>query len=181
MAALHSTTTQTREDRAIYRALKLLESRLREPGTVLSSPQRVRDYLRLALGQEEREVFMAMFLDAQNRLIEAEAMFYGTLTQTSVWPREVVRRSLHHNAAAVIFAHNHPSGKPDPSRPDLLLTATLMDALALVDVRVFDHLIVAGDQALSLAERGLLGVRDFPQEKPAEKRRGGLRKEAAPA
>jgi DNA repair protein RadC len=95
-------------------------------------------------------------MDARNRLIVAEELFRGTLTQTSVYPREVVKRALFHNAAAVIFAHNHPSGETDPSRSDEMLTTTLKTALALVDVRVLDHFVVAGNKALSFAERGLL-------------------------
>ena len=156
MAALQCTTPQTREDRAIYRALKLLEKRLRAPGDTLSSPQQVRDYLRLLLGGEEREVFAVLFLDAQNRVIEVETLFHGTLTQTTIYPREVVKRALHHNAAAVIFAHNHPSGEAEPSTADKQLTITLKAALELVDVRVLDHFIVAGNAPLSFAERGLL-------------------------
>lgn len=169
MAALHSTTPQTREDRAIYRALKLLEKRLREPGAVLSSPQQVRDYLRLLLGGEDREVFSVLFLDAQNRAIEVETLFYGTLTQTNVYPREVVKRALHHNAAAVIFAHNHPSGKAEPSNADQILTLALKNALALVDVRALDHFIVAGNTTLSFAERGLMDARVTTEEAPAVK------------
>jgi DNA repair protein RadC len=124
--------------------------------TLLNSPQRVRDYLKLQLGRRDHEVFMALFLDAQNRLLESEELFRGTLTQTSVYPREVVKRALHHNAAAVILAHNHPSGVAEPSRSDELLTQALKQALALVDVRVLDHLIVAGSATASFAERGLL-------------------------
>jgi DNA repair protein RadC len=124
---------------------------------VLSSPQQVRDYLRLRLGSLAHEVFMALLLDAQNRLIEAAEMFRGTLTQTSVYPREIVKTALAHNAAAVIFAHNHPSGVAEPSRADELLTRQLKQALELVDVRVLDHFIVAGNgPPLSFAERGLL-------------------------
>jgi DNA repair protein RadC len=99
---------------------------------------------------------MGLFLDAQNRLIAAEELFRGTLTQTSVYPREILKRALHHNAAAVILAHNHPSGVTEPSRADELLTRALREALQQVDVRVLDHLIVAGHQSLSFAERGLL-------------------------
>lgn len=124
---------------------------------VLNSPHKVRDYLRLALGHTPHEVFMALFLDAQNRLIADRELFRGTLTQTSVYPREVVKEALAHNAAAVIFAHNHPSGAAEPSRADELLTRTLREALALVDIRVLDHIIVAGPGAtVSFAERGLL-------------------------
>jgi DNA repair protein RadC len=123
---------------------------------VFTSPQQVRDYLVLKLGSLTREVFMVMFLDAQNRLNATEEMFSGTLTQTSVYPREVVKRAMHHNAAGVIFAHNHPSGLAKQSSADELLTGQLKQALALVDVRVLDHFIVAGNQTLSFAERGLL-------------------------
>jgi DNA repair protein RadC len=122
----------------------------------LSSPGAVRDYLRLNLAARGREVFVAVFLDAQNRVLKLEELFAGTLTQTSVYPREVVRSALHHNAAAVIFAHNHPSGLAEPSRADEVLTQTLKQALALVDVKVLDHFIVGGDSAMSFAERGLL-------------------------
>jgi len=121
----------------------------------LSSPEQVRDYLRLQLGNLPHEVFVVLFLDAQNRLVGSEQLFSGTLTQTSVYPREVVKRALHHNAAAVIFAHNHPSGIAEPSRADEMLTRALKEALALVDVKVLDHFVVAGNTALSFAERGL--------------------------
>ena len=124
--------------------------------TLLNSPGRVRDYLRLSLSGLPHEVFMALFLDAQNRMIATEELFRGTLTQTSVYPREILKRALHHNAAAVILAHNHPSGVAEPSRADELLTRALRDALQQVDVRVLDHIIVAGHQSLSFAERGLL-------------------------
>ena len=125
-------------------------------GDALSSPQAVRDYLRITLMGRGHEVFMVLFLDAQHRLIEAEEMFRGTLTQTSVYPREVVKRSLYYNTAAVIFAHNHPSGVAQPSQADELLTANLKEALALIEVKVLDHFIIAGNQAISFAERGLL-------------------------
>ena len=123
---------------------------------VLSSPAVVRTYLRVTLAKLDHEVFMVLFLDAQNRVIASEEMFRGTLTQTSVYPREVVRRTLAHNAAAVIFAHNHPSGLAEPSRADELLTRALREALALIDARVLDHIIVAGNGVVSMAERGLL-------------------------
>jgi DNA repair protein RadC len=122
-----------------------------------ATPGAVRDYLRLYLAGLAHEVFLALWLDAQNRLIVAEALFRGTLTQTSVYPREVVKRALLHNAAAVVLAHNHPSGVAEPSVADQLLTRELKQALALVDVRVLDHFIVAGQaEPLSFAERGLL-------------------------
>lgn len=123
---------------------------------VLSSPQQVRNYLVLKLANEPKEVFMVLFLDAQNRLIAMEEMFSGTLTQTSVYPREVVKRTLHHNAASVMFAHNHPSGIAKQSQADEMITKELTNALALIDVRVLDHFIVAGNETLSFAEVGLL-------------------------
>ena len=125
-------------------------------GNVLNSPTAVRDYLRLKMQSLPHEVFMALFLDAQNRVITIEELFRGTLTQTSVYPREVVKRALHHNAGAVILAHNHPSGVAEPSHADETLTQALRQALALVDIRVLDHFIVAGSGVLSFAERGLL-------------------------
>ena len=124
--------------------------------SALTSPQAVRDYLRLALGGREHEVFLTLFLDAQHRVISAEELFRGTLTQTSVYPREIVKAALKANAAAVIFAHNHPSGVAEPSQADELLTRQLKEALGMVDVKVLDHFIVAGRATLSFAERGLL-------------------------
>ncbi len=124
--------------------------------TVLNAPDKVRDYLRLKLGHLQHEVFMALFLDAQNRLVAPEELFRGTLTQTSVYPREVVKRALANNAAAVVFAHNHPSGVAEPSRADEMLTRALKDALQLVDVRVLDHLVVTQTEVTSFAERGLI-------------------------
>jgi DNA repair protein RadC len=125
-------------------------------GDALNSPGAVRSYLQLLLRGRAQEVFMVIFLDAQHRVLSSEELFQGTLTQTSVYPREVVKRALHHNAAAVILAHNHPSGVAEPSQSDQLLTDALKQALALVDVRVLDHFIVAGSGCLSFAERGLL-------------------------
>ena len=123
---------------------------------VFSSPGAVKQYLQLELASKEHEVFAVLFLDAQNRLIAMEVLFRGTLTQTSVYPREVVLHALQHRAAAVVLAHNHPSGTVQPSRADEALTQTLKAALALVDVRVLDHVIVAPGDALSMAEKGLL-------------------------
>jgi len=126
-------------------------------GNALSSPRAVRDYLRLAIGSLPHEVFMVLLLDAQNRLIAAEELFRGTLTQTSVHPREVVKLALFHNAAGAILAHNHPSGVAEPSRADEALTQALKQALALVDVKVLDHFVVAGSIApFSFTEHGLL-------------------------
>lgn len=124
--------------------------------SALTSPASVRDYLRLALGAREHEVFVALFLDSQHRVLRADELFRGTLGQTSVYPREVVKAALAANAASVIFAHNHPSGVAQPSQADELLTRTLKDALALVDIKVLDHFIVAGNHCLSFAERGLV-------------------------
>ncbi|MDD4880434.1 MAG: DNA repair protein RadC [Gallionellaceae bacterium] len=123
---------------------------------VLSSPLAVRDWLRLKLAGLPHEVFLVVFLDAQNRVLEAEELFRGSLTQTSVYPREVVKRALAHNAAGVILAHNHPSGVAEPSQADRWLTDQLKAALALVDVKVLDHFVVAGGSGFSFAERGLI-------------------------
>lgn len=123
-------------------------------GDALSSPQAVRQYLRLAIGVREVEVFVALFLTAQNRVLAVEEVFRGTLTETRVYPREIVRRALQHNAHAVIVAHNHPSGVAEPSAADRALTASLKQALALVDISLLDHFVVTGSHAESLAERG---------------------------
>jgi DNA repair protein RadC len=144
------------DDSVIRQALAIMETRLQYRGEALTSPQAVRDYLRLRIADREHEVFVALFLDSQNRLIAAEELFRGTLAQTSVYPREVVKAALTHNAAAIIFSHNHPSGVAEPSRADELLTCALKQALALVDIRVLDHIVVAGDKTTSFAERGLL-------------------------
>jgi len=125
-------------------------------GNALNSPRAVRDYLQLLLGGRQQEVFLVLFLDTQHCVIAAEELFHGTLSQTSVYPREVVKRVLAHNAAAVILAHNHPSGVAEPSRADEFLTQSLKSALQLVDVRVLDHMVVARTQVVSFAERGLL-------------------------
>jgi DNA repair protein RadC len=125
-------------------------------GAGLTSPGAVRDYLRLVIGARQHEVFICLWLDAQHRVIKFDEPFRGSLTQTSVYPREVVKMALAVNAAAVIFAHNHPSGVAQPSRADELLTANLREALALIEVKVLDHFVVAGNQAISFAERGLL-------------------------
>jgi DNA repair protein RadC len=123
---------------------------------VFADPNAVKHYVQLHLSGKAHEVFAVLFLDSQNRLLAMEELFRGTLTQTSVYPREVVVRALHHAAAAVVLAHNHPSGTVQPSRADEMLTQTLKSALALVDVRVLDHIIVAPGQALSMAEKGLV-------------------------
>jgi len=127
-----------------------------QEGAALTSPGAVRDYLRLALGARQHEVFICLWLDAQHRVVKFEEPFRGTLTQTSVYPREIVKSALATNAAAVVFAHNHPSGVAQPSQADELLTRNLKEALALVEVKVLDHFVIAGNQAISFAERGLL-------------------------
>ena len=142
-------------DQTIARAMQILAARMRS-ADALSSPNAVRDYLRLLLHDRGHEVFVGVFLDAQHRVIATAELFRGTLAQTSVYPREVVKAALAHNAAAVIFAHNHPSGVAEPSRADELLTQALQQALALVDIKVLDHFVVAGAGAVSFAERGLL-------------------------
>ena len=143
------------QDQTIKRALKILERRIRD-GPTLASPEAVRDYLRLLLHDRPHEVFVCVFLNSQHRVIACDELFRGTLAQTSVYPREVVKAALAHNAAAVIFAHNHPSGVAEPSRADELLTQSLKQALALVDIRALDHFVVAGSALVSLAERGLM-------------------------
>ena len=140
---------------AMELARRSIEERL-ATGAALASPGAVRDYLRLAISTREHEVFVCLWLDAQHRAIACDEIFRGTLTQTSVYPREVVKAGLKMNAAAVIFAHNHPSGAAQPSQADELLTRNLKEALALVDINVLDHFVVAGNQAISFAERGLL-------------------------
>jgi DNA repair protein RadC len=125
-------------------------------GDALNSPRMVRDYLQLLLGGRHQEVFLVLFLDTQHSVVATEELFHGTLSQTSVYPREVVKRALAHNAAAVILAHNHPSGVAEPSQSDQLLTDALKQALGLVDVRVLDHFVVAAGRTLSFAEKGLI-------------------------
>jgi DNA repair protein RadC len=143
------------QDQTLKRALKILDARMRD-SPALASPSAVRDYLRILLHDREHEVFVVVFLDAQQRVIATQELFRGTLTQTSVYPREIVKAALHNNAANVIFAHNHPSGVAEPSRADELLTQTLKQALALVEVKVLDHFVIAGAASVSFAERGLL-------------------------
>lgn len=146
------------EDQLITEALSILSVRLRKrvDGTAMSSPSAVRAYCMLRIGALEHEVFLTLFLTAQNQLIAAEELFRGTLTQTSVYPREVVKAALAHNAAAVILCHNHPSGAVEPSNADRWITDSLKSALALIDVKVLDHIVVAGAQSMSFAERGLV-------------------------
>ena len=145
------------DDGIIEAALKILEQRItyNTDGAVLTSPEDSRNYVKLQLALYEHEVFACLFLDNRNRVISFEKLFHGTIDGASVYPREVVKAALSHNAAAVIFAHNHPSGVAEPSRADEQITKRLKDALALIDVRVLDHLVV-GSEIVSFAERGLL-------------------------
>ncbi len=145
--------------RRLAAAHELVLRRLKEAlavGPPLQSPSAVADYLKVLFLAREYESFVVLFLDGQHRFIAVEELFWGTLTQTAVYPREIVKRALYWNAGAVVFAHNHPSGVAEPSRADELLTTTLKAALALVDVTVLDHLVVAGNTAISFAERGLV-------------------------
>ena len=136
-------------------AQRALHEKLKH-GVALNAPNEVRDFLRLKIGSRPHEVFVGVFLDAQNRVIEVKELFTGTLMQTSVYPREIVKHALALNAAAVIFAHNHPSGVAEPSRTDEVLTANLKRALALVDVQVLDHFVVGADETVSFRERGMI-------------------------
>jgi DNA repair protein RadC len=144
------------ERRNVKRAFKVLEKSAVYRSEAMLTPGAVGEYLKLRLASLEHEEFHVLWLDAQNRVIAFETLFTGTLYQTSVYPREVVKAGLAHNAAAVILAHNHPSGVPEPSEADKLLTNNLKEALALMDIRVLDHFIVAGDLSVSFTERGLL-------------------------
>lgn len=147
--------TEADENAAVELALAILAHRFQKRD-VFRTPDEVKKFAILKLGSLEYEVFAVFFLDAHNGLIAYEEMFRGTLTQTSVYPREIVRQALKHNAAAVILCHPHPSGVCEPSRADEALTQTLKAALALVDVRVLDHLVVTQVSAISFAEKGLL-------------------------
>lgn len=144
------------DDAVIAQAIAIIDARLRRNPVALLSPKDVINFLRLSISEREHEVFVVLWLDAQNRLICYEELFRGTLTQASVYPREVVKSALAHNAAAVIMAHNHPSGVAEPSRADEALTVTLKQSLALVDVKLLDHIVIAADSAVSLAERGII-------------------------
>lgn len=154
--AVTPTPRKQADDEVIALALKILAGRIKRRGFKADSPAAVRAYCQLHLGGLEHEEFGVMFLDASLRLIEFESMFRGTVSQTSVYPREVVKRALARNAAAVLLAHNHPSGLTEPSRADEHLTMTLKSALNLVDVRVLDHLVVSQVGTTSMAERGLV-------------------------
>lgn len=144
------------EDSTIAAALAIIAGRLRKPGRAISGPNCMKDYLTLTLADRPHEVFCAAWLDNRNRVIAFDELFRGTIDGAAVHPREVVKAALAHNAAAVVFAHNHPSQVAEPSAADELITVRLRDALALLDIRVLDHIIVAGTETTSLAERGLI-------------------------
>ena len=147
------------EQAVVDAALAILSHRVREPGAALSSPGEVREYLRLHLAVNDRERFGVLFLDAQQRVITFEVLFEGTIAQASVYPREIVKRALQLNAAAVILAHNHPSGSAEPSMADETVTMALRGALQCVDVRLIDHMVIGWPDIVSFAERGLLEPR----------------------
>ncbi|MBH0547342.1 DNA repair protein RadC [Salmonella enterica] len=142
--------------RTIRRAVNLLDKHLRQPGVIFTSAASVRDWLRLQLSPLEREVFMVLFLNNQHQLLAHETLFTGGICHTEVHPREVLRVAMRHNAAAVVLAHNHPSGDAEPSQADRLITTRLVNTLALVDIRVLDHFVVGHRDILSFAERGWL-------------------------
>ena len=153
---INATAVAAVEDEIIARALEILGRRMRSAGALMDAPQAVRDWLRLRVGGKPHEEFGCIWLNARHEVIEAGEMFRGTLTQTSAYPREVVKEALRHNAAAVIFYHNHPSGAAEPSTADEFLTRNLKDALAMVDTKVLDHFVVTATIMTSFAERGLL-------------------------
>ena len=152
----YSWTMPAHERAVVNAALAVLENYMTKSGGALTDPEAGKQFLRLHLALEAHELFAVLFLDAQHRLIAFEVMFRGTISQTSIYPREVVQRCLAHGASAVVLAHNHPSGNAQPSRADLGITARIKAALALVDVQTLDHVIVGGSEAFSMAEHGLL-------------------------
>ena len=153
---LFAATLSPAEQRTIRRALTLLESQLREPGAAFTSTAAVRDWLRLQLAGQERELFMVLYLDNQYRLLTHETLFKGTINHTQVHPREVVKSALKHNAAAVVVAHNHPSGVAEASQADRQITERLKKAMELMDIHLLDHLVVGSMDMVSFAERGWL-------------------------
>ena len=144
------------EQRVIRRAMRLQEKYQRNPGESFHSSDATKTWLQLHLARQEREMFVVLYLDNQNRLLEHETLFLGTINSTEVHPREIVKSALRHNAAAVILAHNHPSGVTEPSRADRLITTNIVKTLDLVKVRVLDHFIIGAGDVLSFAERGWL-------------------------
>ncbi|MFZ5001085.1 RadC family protein [Enterobacter asburiae] len=153
---LFATALPASAQQTIREALTLLECQLREPGVSFTSSHAVRDWMRLQLAALEREEFTVLFLDNQHRLIAHETLFRGTINSMAVYPREVVKAGLKHNAAAAVLAHNHPSGYAEPSSADRQMTTRLQQALELVDIRLLDHLVVGGMEIVSFSERGWL-------------------------
>jgi len=152
-----TTLSRQAEDKLIEQAIGLLEKRMRTVKTgEISLPDEARRYLRLQLEEEEREVFAVLFLDNRHRLLSYDELFFGTVNECSVYPREVVKRALNINSSAVILAHNHPSGIPEPSKRDIAITEKIKKSLALIDIRVLDHFIVGKKKMVSFAERGLI-------------------------
>lgn len=145
-----------RDNRIIVEALAIIDRRMYTRGEAMTCPETVKDYLKLHIAQNEHEVFGVVFLDSKHRAIAFEVLFYGSIDGASVYPRQVVKRGLAHNAAAAILTHNHPSGELEPSHADRVLTERLKTALALVEIRVLDHFIIGAGQPLSLAEQGLI-------------------------
>jgi len=154
--AVMEAASQLRDDRAIARALRILQRRASKPGQAMSDVATCGAFFRLRLAHETREHFEVAFLDAQHRLLAVERLFSGTIDGSNVYPRIVLQRALALNSGAVILAHNHPSGNPDPSAADRAITARLKEALGLVDVRLLDHFVVTADQALSMSALGML-------------------------
>ncbi len=144
------------DDAIIEKALHILKGRMVTSDVIITSPTSTKDYLTLYLAEKKIELFMVMFLTAQHHLIEAEVLFVGTIDNCTVYPREIIKKALEYNAAAVIFAHNHPSGVPTPSTADRQLTDKLVTALGTVDIRVLDHFVIGGDSIKSFAELGYL-------------------------
>ncbi|MEW8626267.1 MAG: DNA repair protein RadC [Candidatus Thiodiazotropha sp.] len=144
------------DQETIERALAILEQRLHQPDCIITKPEDASAYLKLKFGGLEHESFRVMFLDNQHRLIKLTELFRGTIDGAAVYPREVVKAVMHFNAAAVILAHNHPSGVSEPSQADKRITKRLSDALSLIDVRVLDHIVVGGNDAYSFAQHNLL-------------------------
>lgn len=151
--------TRAEDDQVIANAIEILRKRLANPGEALTNPRAVKNLLALKLAGELSEKFSILLLDSQHRVLGYEVLFHGTIDSASIYPREVVRMALQHNAAAAILAHNHPSGNAEPSQADIQLTSRLKEALALIEVRVLDHIVVGGSvdmQMTSMAERGLM-------------------------
>lgn len=164
--------TKKQADAVINNALQILEQRMRKPGYAIASPFAVRAYLTLQMAELEHEVFGIIWLDNQHRVIDCEQLFRGTIHEASVYPREVVKSALWHNAAAAIFFHNHPSGVAEPSRSDVSITSTLVEALNMVEVRSLDHIIVGIEGCSSMMEAGAFPYRQdyVPAPKPTKRR-----------